>query len=265
VAGGGRLLLAMACGDKVSGDTTVGVWDPLTGERVAGPLAGHTDAVRSVAFAPGPVAGGTGWPLLASASDDGTVRIWDPRAGAPVGHPIAAHTGGADAVAFGRGPDGRLLLASGGGDRAVRLWDPQTCEPASKPLTGHTGRVQSVALHTRGSRVVAASAGDDQTIRLWAPFSRRPARKTLTGHSGWVSSVAFGSVTRDGAAGEGRLLVFSGGGDRTVRVWDAASGACVVSLQRESIVRALAVSGRMVAVGQEEGFSVLELDRTVFR
>ena len=92
-----------------SGDKTVRLWDPTTGQTLR-TLSGHTDLVISVAFSP---AGR----LLASGSYDRTVRLWDPGTGQSL-RPLSGHTDMALAVAF--SPDGRLLAS--GGDGLARLW-----------------------------------------------------------------------------------------------------------------------------------------------
>ncbi|KAH7111684.1 vegetative incompatibility protein HET-E-1 [Dactylonectria estremocensis] len=69
-----------------------------------------------------------------------------------------------------------------------------------------------------------------------------PCLQTLEGHSGWVTSVAFSA---DGQR------VASGSDDRTVKIWDAATGVCVQTLQGGSGVRSVAFSadGQRVASG----------------
>ena len=63
--------------------TTAIVWDTTTGQPLH-TLTGHTDWVRSVAYAPD---GQT----LATASDDTTAIIWDTTTGQPL-HTLTGHT-----------------------------------------------------------------------------------------------------------------------------------------------------------------------------
>ncbi len=52
-----------------SGDHTIRMWDPDTGESVGAPLKGHTDEVTRIVFSPD-------GHQLASASADHSVRLW---------------------------------------------------------------------------------------------------------------------------------------------------------------------------------------------
>jgi WD40 repeat protein len=241
----GRLMLAW--GHRKG---TVWLANPVTG--VLGyRLAGHTQPVDSVAFG----IAADGRLVLASGGQDGTIRLWSPVTGTALSEPLTGHTGTVKSVAFVTAADGRLVLASGGQDGTIRLWNPATGKALGKPLTGHTSAVKSVAfVTTADGRLVLASGGQDGTIRLWNPATGKALGKPLTGHTSAVESVAFVTTA------DGRLVLASGGQDRTVRLWDVARKVCILALHRRSGVQSVALSGKLLAIGDQEGVSIIEPD-----
>jgi WD40 repeat protein len=241
----GRLLLA-AGGD----DAVIRVWDAHTRVPLGQPAAGHRGMVRAVAFGLSP----TGRLLLASGGTDRTARLWDPLTGEPIGEPLSGHDGWVDTLAFGTAARLGLLLATGGDDGTVRIWDALTGRPAGQPLTGHRGGIRALAAaNGRHGRLLLATGGEDGTIRIWDALTGRPAGKPLTGHTQWIAALAF-AVTP-----AGRLLLVSASGDRTVRLWHPASGACLMCLRRGSALRTVAAAGLVLALGDDNGVSVIEL------
>jgi WD40 repeat protein len=73
------------------------------------------------------------------------------------------------------------------------------------------------------------AAGKGAAIRVWNAADWRLER-TLEGHAKWVTVVAW--------APGGELLA-SGSSDCTVRVWEAATGACIAVAQLLSTIVAL--------------------------
>jgi WD40 repeat protein len=279
----GRLLLATA-------SDTVRVWELITGIPLDDPLSGLSTAVTSVAFG----SGSDGRPLLATASSDGTARVWDPLSGTFLGSLFIGNasavafgsgsdglqfvaTGASDgtvqvwdpltrtslsclstgstravrSVAFGTSPDGRLLLATGSSDGAVQVWDALTGTSLGS-LPGHSGQVNSVTFGaTPDKRLLLATASSDGTAWIWPLIGIEPPGR-LIGHSGSVNSVAFGTTSA------GRLFVATGGNDGTARLWDPDRRVSLLVVQRRSRVNAVAASGLLLAIGDDEGSCVIE-------
>lgn len=205
-------------------------------------LEGHTDGVKSVAFAPNNR-------VLASSSFDDTIRFWNLATGKPLGM-IEGYT--FDNLVF--SPDGHLLAGAvfnagyttlvwdvsgimdqenptllftldGGpgmafiqegeklatGEQRVLIWDTtQASGNPSRPkstLPGHTQLIEALALSPDGH--LLASGGRDRKIKIW-DLSRGDELAVLVGHGGRVRSLAF---SPDGS------LLASAADDGTVRIW----------------------------------------------
>ena len=203
-------------------------------ERV---LEGHAGPVAGLAVAPD---GQT----LASAAWDGTARLW-PLAGGPA-KVLAGHKGNVNAVAY--RPDGGIVTA--GADATVRVWS-QAGEPAASVTL--PSALSTLAVAPDGE---IAAAGADATVRFLAADGAVRASVEL-GPSPVIALALSPDGTRLAAAGAGGTVsviertttkvlytlvgpglpvwsvawrpdgseLITGGGDRLVRRWDAATGA----------------------------------------
>jgi mono/diheme cytochrome c family protein len=191
-------------------DRTVRLWDAAAGTELRR-LAGHTDTVSAVAFTP------DGKQLL-SAGHDGTLRLWDLDRGEEV-RSFAGHKGKVTSVAV--SPDGRRAV-SGGHDSTLRLWDLADGRELAC-LDGHTREVYAVAFAPDGKRVL--SGGNDRTVRLWDVEERREVRR-FEGHANAVIRVGFSADGKQVLSASSQYQA----ADRTLRVWDAATGRPLRSL-----------------------------------
>jgi WD40 repeat protein len=195
-------------------DTLVRLWDVETGAGIRN-LSGHKGShVTDVVFLPG------GRQAL-SCSYDQTLRLWDLDSGEEI-RVFRGHTHDVLKVAISR--DGRYAL-SASRDRTVRLWNLQTGKELHC-FTGHTDAVVGVAISPDGKFGLSGSL--DNTVRLWRLPDLPPDRKQAAvaeevgeirqflGHTKTATAVVF--------LKDGRRFVSCGESDRTIRVWEVATG-----------------------------------------
>ncbi|WP_342148706.1 c-type cytochrome [Methylorubrum sp. SB2] len=175
-------------------DGTARLW-PLAGGP-AKVLSGHTGNVNAVAFLPDG--------RVVTAGADASVRVWS-AAGEPVGNVTLPSALSTLAVA----PDGDIAAA--GADATVRFLNADGAVRASVELG--PAPVIALALSPDGTRLAAAGAGGTVSV-IERPTAK--VRYTLVGPGLPVWSVAW---RPDGSE------LITGGGDRLVRRWDAATGA----------------------------------------
>ncbi|KAF9061080.1 WD40-repeat-containing domain protein [Rhodocollybia butyracea] len=212
-------------GSSGGGGNLVQVWDTRTGKLVTGPLKGHTQYIRSVAFSP------DGKHILSLSHE--AACIWDAYTGTEIITITTPMGPSAYSVAF--TPNGKQIVV-GYSDTLLRIWDVQTGALVSAPIDGHSGAVLSVSVSPDGMRI--ASGSNDKTIHVWDAYQELSAALKVdtqykgtndqeiaqmhhpryTGHTNTVHCVAF-SPKGDHIA--------SGSWDNTVCVWDSCTGTIV--------------------------------------
>lgn len=229
-------------------DNSARLWDARSGD-LQRTLGGHDGEVSYAAFS------AQGARLLTVAAD-AKVRIWE-RASGKLLHTLE-HKGESDAQDIGVmdavfSPDGNWI-ASSASDRSVRLWDAES-GALRHVLRGHCdndiGRllvagceVLSIAFSPDSASLVTTS--DDFDARVWDTASGA-LRYLIDGHceatrkttpepwNPWGCPLYHAAFSADGA------LLATASGDHSARLWDAASGALLYTLDGhdDSVIRAL--------------------------
>ena len=255
---GGRLATALAI-DRVK------IWDAVSGrEQVAIPFS-----AESVVFSPD-------GKRLATGSRDPPVKIWDAVTGKEM-LTLRGQEGVVTSMAFSR--DGKRL-ATGSSERTVKVWDAASGVELLT-IRGHSDVVTSVALSPDGKRLATASI--DGTVKIW-DAERGQEFPTVHGYY-WADNEArrpdgtclprarvdkvtkiFDSLSGSfGVTLRGRPLDFGSvafspngdrlatgrlawqGDDKTVKIWDAASGQELLALRGSVASLAFSPNGKRLA------------------
>jgi WD40 repeat protein len=251
-----------------SGGRDVRVWNTATGKECYG-RAGDARPTFALAIS-------SDGKLLASFSADSVVQVHDLKNGKP----LASFPKAGWRVAFGIfAPDSKQLL-SAGSDFALHFWDVSTGKDV-RAFAIHPGSINAFSLSRDGERAattcadgiiriwevasgkevqhisgqngmagialtpdgknVAAEVDVDvhrlrHAIQLWDATTGAKVRQFQSDHLGWHCALAF--------SGDGKWLAATGGGfQRTIILWDAATGKQIYTLDtHQEPVRSLAFS-----------------------
>ncbi len=231
--------IASACGNQIH------LWDAETGKQLKTLLnLGKTDKpVKAIAFSPDGKS-------LAVGADDGILRVIETETGKAT-YTSPTRNARIETVAY--SPDGKMI-AVGDSNTFAAVYVPGAPNPlAMTAQVVGNGEVMSVAFSPDNGGIY--SCGRDGKARLTAgpkpgggvaPNTSTMLREFL-GHNGGVTGLA---VVPDGSA------LITGGEDKTVRVWEAATGKQLRLLQGH-LARVTAVAartdGRQIASASEDG------------
>lgn len=229
-----------------SEDNCIKLWDFDTAqyERT---LKGHTGHVTGVAF---DHVGN----MLASCSADMCAKLWDLSTYACT-KTLRGHDHTLSCVLF--TPSGDAVLTASR-DQSIKVWEVSTGY-CTRTLSGHAEWARCLSVSLNGDML--ASGGSDHNILVWK-LSTGALLATLRGHEHVVESVSYGrrplsaadiiaaetkasagsssgnsssgsssgSAGTDGGAGDASFdYLASGSRDRTVKLWSALAGQCLMT------------------------------------
>jgi WD40 repeat protein len=193
-------------------DKAVRLWDTVTHRQIGTTFTGHTGSVRDVTFSPD---GAT----IASASADGTARLWDVATHRQRGRSLANPFRRDEMTGVAFSPDGRRVVTAGD---AVRLWDIARREAIGPAFPDDENSVSATKVAVSPDGKIVATGDVGGLTRLWDPVVHEQIGSAMSG----VAGISMGPAGRILAVSGSRALAHAGAGgnDRTMRLWDVASG-----------------------------------------
>jgi len=201
---------------------TLYLWDATTGDiNELFTLGSSTDSDAHISSVQWVQEGGN---HIAVGTHDGQTRLWDVAAQKQL-RSMDGHTERVSALSW-----SNHILSTGGRDSIVVNHDVRVANHNIATLSSHTQEVCGLAWSPDG--MTLASGANDNTLCLWnaASSSSSDPRFKLTEHQAAVKALAWSPHERN--------LLASGGGtaDRTIKFWNAQTGAHLNSIDTGSQV-----------------------------
>ena len=199
---------------------TATVWDAATGKQLVSWGVGQFGRMATVQH-----------PLILFSPDgrriitsgDEAAKVWDAVTGTEL-LSIPAKSPGITAIAV--SPDGRRIATGGGADYTVRLWDATTGKELSA-LRGHAAGITSVAFSPDGRSLATGGVDDadtDTAARVWNVDSEREPILP------WRHDPQYRLAQYSSPDGQRVVTVSTNG---TLRIWEAATGKELVSIEQQ--------------------------------
>lgn len=210
-------------------DGNAHIWSTCASQRIH-TLVGHKDWIKSIAF-------NNSETHIVTASLDGFVIVWDMKTGNIV-HTLQSY---GDPCVYALFNKQETQIAGATRDGKIRIWNATTGNLIGEALN-HDGSITAVTFNEQGTLV---SAGIDATLSILDIEKKK--YRTLQGHQRRVNAL---SLSSDGAR------IASGSSDKTVGIWDVASGKRLDVLKgHDRLVNTVSFSpdGTQIASGSDDG------------
>lgn len=212
-----------------SRDKTVRIWDLNTQRLVVPPLVGHDASVLCLQFDERPEQD-----IVVTGGSDCHVLLWQFSTGKLLKKMERAHSESVLNLRF----DDRYLITCSK-DKSIKIWNRQEISPSSDlyPITSQSTPAKFPAYIVNIQHQLETQALDSSR-----KLTEYTLLMTLEGHSAAVNAIQI----FDGQ-------VVSASGDRTVKIWDVRTGACLKTLQGHTKgIACVQFDGRRIVSGSSD-------------